>query len=101
MVTLSDVKVLEEDDEASPEEVCRALQRCINEGSAWRMQGSYGRSMMAAIESGDCMLGLVGTKDYWGNYIPSRSEVKEGTKGSRSYVVESHGEDWAQMLEAV
>jgi len=27
--------------------------------------------------------------------------VKEGTKGSRSYVVAYMGEDWAKMLEEV
>ena len=57
--------------------------------------------MMDAIENGDCMLGLNDCRDYYGNYIPSRSQVQEGTKGSRSYVVEQNGEDWAVMLETV
>jgi hypothetical protein len=38
---------------------------------------------------------------YYGNRIPSRNEVKEGTKGSRGYVVAAMGEDWAKMLEGV
>jgi len=33
--------------------------------------------------------------------VPSRFEVKEGTKGSRQFVVERMGEDHADMLESV
>jgi hypothetical protein len=80
-------------------EAC-AIQCAINSLSAWRMEGSQGRAMMEAIEAGWCMLGLEPTRDYWGNRIPSRTEVKEGTKGSRQYVVDRMGDDWALMLEA-
>jgi hypothetical protein len=40
---------------------------------------------MRAIEDGECVLGEVGHKDYWGNYVPSRYEVEAGTKGSVEY----------------
>jgi len=63
-----------------------ALQRLINEG-AWSFEGSTGRLMMAAIEDGRCVLGPNGARDYWGNYIPSRDEVRPGTKGSIEYAV--------------
>jgi hypothetical protein len=78
-----------------------SMQKLINDGQAWKMQGSMGRGMMSAIESGFCMLGVDAKFDYYGNYIPSRSQVQEGTKGSRSYVVDRMGEEWALMLEAV
>jgi hypothetical protein len=75
-----------------------AIQRAINSGSAWSLQGSFGRTMMEAIESGYCMLGEVPAHDYWGHRIPSRDEVMAGTKGSRDFVVRRMGEDWAEAL---
>jgi len=83
------------------ESAAKMMQGMINSGMAWQMQGSYGRAAMAALESGDCMLGEVGHRDFWGSYVPSRSEVKAGTKGSRALVVEAHGEEYAAMLESV
>ena len=58
------------------------MQESINSGLCWKMEGSVGRAAMDAIKAGACMLGEEGHNDYWGNYVPSRSEVKEGTKGS-------------------
>ena len=96
---LNDVHTIESDDNATPEAEALALQRAINDGTPWQFQGAYGRAMMAALEDGRCMLGESPARDYWGNRIPARHEVKEGTKGSRAYVVERMGEDWAAMLE--
>lgn len=76
-----------------------SVQRAINSGM-WGLQGSYGREMMAAIENGYCMLGKNSSKDYYGNRIPSRDEVKPGTKGSREYVEARQGNVWAEMMEA-
>jgi hypothetical protein len=76
-------------------------QTLINSGLAWKLEGHVGRTCMAAIENGDSMLGLKGYRDYYGNYVPSRFEVQEGTKGSRSFVVEHNGEEWALSLEEV
>ena len=64
------------------------LQRNINSGTAWRLEGSYGRAAMDAITAGECMLGEDGHRDYWGSYVPSRYEVEDGTKGSASYCAE-------------
>jgi hypothetical protein len=61
------------------------LQDLINSGAAWWLEGSVGRAAMRAIESGECVLGEVGHRDYWGNYVPSRYEVQPGTKGSVEY----------------
>jgi hypothetical protein len=97
MFTLEDVETIENGDEG----YFLSLQRAINSGSAWSLQGSMGRAMMAAIEDGNCMLGTERAIDYWRNVVPSRFDVLEGTKGSRSYVVKHSGEDWAQMMEDV
>lgn len=63
----------------------RALQRGINSGQVWHLEGSVGRAAMRAIENGDCILGPVAHRDYWGNRVPSRYEVQPGTLGSIGY----------------
>ena len=67
------------------EEQIEALQDMINTGQAWKMEGSIGRAAMNAIRNGDCILGEEGHYDYYGNYVPSRTEVQAGTKGSVEY----------------
>ena len=47
------------------------------------------------------MLGRQHTRDYWGTRIPSRDEVKEGTKGSFQYVADIHGEEYAHRMGAI
>lgn len=64
------------------------FQGFIDNGSAWLMEGSIGRTAMELIEAGACVLGHEGHRDYWGNYVPSRYEVKPGTKGSEEYARE-------------
>jgi hypothetical protein len=57
--------------------------------------------MMAAIQAGFCMLGRDQWRDYYGNTIPSRDDVQQGTKGSYEYVIKHNGLEWADlMLEA-
>jgi hypothetical protein len=75
-----------------------SVQRAINSGM-WSLQGSYGRAMMDAISSGRCLLGPAAARDYWGNLIPSRDDVKEGTKGSISFVEAAMGGDWLFEME--
>jgi hypothetical protein len=99
-MNLNDVLNIEGEAE-SEEEYFISLQRAINSLSAWKMQGSMGRAMMDAIRSGRCMLGEQPTADYYHNRIPSRYEVKPGTKGSKQFVVESYGVEWAEAMEAV
>ena len=100
MISLNDVNNIE-GDAPSPVEYFKSIQRAINSGSAWSLQGSYGRSMMEAIKDGRCMLGLKDCRDYYGSHIPSRTQVEGGTKGSRAFVVANYGEDWAQLMEEV
>ncbi len=97
---MSDVDILEGLVEVDEDTYFKTIQRAINEGSAWRFQGSYGRAMMSSIESGRCMLGLASFEDAYGNLIPSRSDIQPGSKGSREFVVAAFGEEWAKNLES-
>lgn len=58
------------------------MQAMIDNGSVWRLEGSMGRSAMGCLESGACMLPKQVHSDYYGNRIPARHELKEGTKGT-------------------
>ena len=100
-MNLSDIYAIEGEVEASEVEYYQCLQRAINGGTAWSFQGSYGRAMMDAIESGLCLLGTSSARDYYGNYIPSRHEVKEGTKGSLQYVEQLQGPEWVTLITNV
>ena len=98
-MNMQDIYTIEEDEETTAEEYYLAIQRTINSGM-WGLQGSYGRTMMAAIEQGLCLLGKQPARDYYGNRIPSRDEVQEGTKGSYQFCAQTHGTEWADMMEA-
>ena len=90
-MNLKEIKKLEQaifDDEEYSE-----TQKIINNGSCWHLEGSIGRHAMSCITAGMCMLGMDGHRDTYGNYVPSRLEVKDGTKGSPTYVKE-HREDY-------
>lgn len=60
------------------------LQEAISNGTVWSLEGSVGRSAMQALESGACFLPEESFADYWGNTVPSRNSLKEGTKGTLS-----------------
>ena len=77
------------------------IQRLINTGMAWRMEGAIGRECMRAIEAGRAMLGTEAHRDYYGNIAPSRYDVVAGTKGSFDFVVENAGMDHAQAMADV
>ena len=100
MLTLNDINTIESDEDATEEEYFLSIQRAINSG-AWSLQGSYGRTMMDAINAGRCVLGRNRARDYWGNTIPSRDDVKQGTKGSYDFVAEAMGAEWADMMAEV
>lgn len=97
MIELNDVLAIEGEAETE-EDYYLSVQRAINSGT-WGLQGSFGRAMMDAITAGRCMLGERGARDYWGNYIPARDEVKPGTKGSPEFVAEKSGDLWLEMLK--
>ena len=58
------------------------MQRLINNGSVWQMEGSMGREAMRLLEAGICMLPKKSFTDHYGNRIPSRDELKGCTKRS-------------------
>ena len=99
-LTLNDINNIETEEHVSESEYYKSIQRAINSGM-WSMQGSYGRAMMQAINDGKCLLGLKPARDYWGNVIPSRLQVKEYTKGSWDYVKEHSGMVWANAMAGV
>lgn len=100
MLTLNDINTIESDEDTTEEEYFLSIQRAINSG-AWGLQGSYGRAMMDAINAGCCVLGRNRARDYYGNTIPSRDDVKQGTKGSYDFVVDAMGAEWADMMAEV
>jgi hypothetical protein len=98
MFDLNDVNTIESDEEVSEMDYFLSIQRAINSGM-WGLQGSYGRTMMDAISSGRCLLGPNAARDYYGNVIPSRDDVKQGTKGSIGFVEDAMGGDWLFEME--
>ena len=100
MLSIKDINNIESEDAVDEYELYASIQRAIN-GGLWSLQGSYGRTMMQAISDGWCLLGTESFNDYYGNRIPSRTEVKEGTKGSPEYVLEHRGQEWLDFLTAL
>ena len=88
---MADLSAIWEED-ATEEDFIAAYQELINTGQAWQMEGSVGRQAMALIENGICALGESDHRDYYGNHIPSRDQVQEGTKGSVQFV-HDHGNE--------
>ena len=88
---MADLSAIWEED-ATEEDFIAAYQELINTGQAWNMEGSVGRQAMALIENGICALGESDHRDYYGNHIPSRDQVQEGTKGSVQFV-HDHGNE--------
>lgn len=100
MFTTADINNIESDEHVSEIEYFKSIQRAINSGM-WGLQGSYGRTMMEAIRSGQCLLGTNRAKDYYGNVIPARDDVQFGTKGSYEFVLDAMGAEWADAMAAV
>jgi hypothetical protein len=99
MIDFELLEAVEGDVDLDPFEYYSVLQVAINNGVAWRLQGGYGRELMAAINNGYCMLGKNAYADYYGNVIPARDDVKPGTKGSWEYVANAQGEMWANTID--
>jgi len=58
------------------------MQNLINSGTVWKMEGAMGRKAMEYLRSGACMLPKKTFKDYYGNTIPSREHLEDGTLGT-------------------
>jgi hypothetical protein len=58
------------------------VQTLIDSGQIWKFEGSVGRSTSDMLEAGILFLGEERTSDYYGNTIPARTDLKDGTKGT-------------------
>jgi hypothetical protein len=58
------------------------MQNMINSGLAWHSEGSVGRCAAELLECGACMLPKIRRFDAYHNLVPSRTDLKEGTKGT-------------------
>ena len=58
------------------------MQKSINSGQCWLMEGSMGRGAMGLLEAGVCMLPKQVRIDYYGSKVPSREQLKNGSKGT-------------------
>jgi hypothetical protein len=97
---LDDVLTIEGEIEVDEFDYFAAIQRQINRG-CWSLQGSHGRTMMDAIKSGACVLGRQRARDYYGNVIPARTDVKAGTFGSTGFMREHRGAEWARAMARI
>lgn len=86
-----------DDDYESLEEALQA-QSLINSGLGWHLEGAIGRCLMDFISAGRCCLGHQAHSDYWGNRVPSRDEIKPGTKGSIDFVENQMDDVWAKAI---
>ena len=73
-------------EDATEDETTAAYQHMIDNGSVWAMDGSTGRFAMDLLKGGYCTLPEVRHKDFWGNTIPSRHDVKPGSFGTPAFV---------------
>jgi hypothetical protein len=58
------------------------IQSLINTGDIWKMEGSMGRYAMELLTTGACMLPKKAYRDFYGNRVPSRDELVNGSKGT-------------------
>lgn len=57
-------------------------QKVINDGSVWRMSGTFQRRAMSYLSAGVCFAPLNEYRDFWGNVIPSRTALPKGSLGT-------------------
>jgi hypothetical protein len=68
------------------------LQVMIDNGNAWKLEGFAGRSAMDALKVGACILTETPSSDYYGNRIPSYTEVAPGSIGSLELAIKFYKE---------
>jgi len=86
------------DEGLTVEEQALAVQKRINDGTIWRMEGSAGRLAMDLLEEGLCMLPKTRYRDFYGNRVPARDDLEPGMIGTWRYVEERYGRSWANRL---
>lgn len=60
----------------------KQMQEWIDKGYAWSTEGAVGREAMRGLESGMYFLPNQSFTNPYGQHIPSREEIRIGTKGS-------------------
>lgn len=78
-----------------------STQDQINTGLCWKMEGSVGRFASDMLEAGVCMLPKNRKMDYWGNVVPSRDDLKPGTKGTYQNAVNFWQRVWDGDYETI
>jgi hypothetical protein len=68
-------------------------QEMINNGQCWLMEGSVGRFAADCLRIGVCVLPEDRKRDYYGNTVPSRNDIKAGSNGS----LENAQEFWQKV----
>lgn len=58
------------------------MQRMIDGGLVWKLEGAMGRAAMDALRMGACVLPSEVQSDYWGSPIPSYLLVADNSPGS-------------------
>lgn len=71
------------------------IQILINSGMVWKLEGSMGRAAMSTLENGACMLPEEEHQDFYGSVVPSRTNLKAGTKGT----FELSQEFWQKVID--
>lgn len=59
-----------------------STQKGIDNGQCWHFEGSQGRLAMSCLKSGICILPEQHEYDAYGNYVPSRNDLQDGTQGT-------------------
>jgi hypothetical protein len=79
----------------------RGIQKLINSGRGWSMEGAVGWAISAALHGGYVLLAREIGRDYYGNLILTRQDQIPGKPGSYSYVKKCHGERWANSMRRI
>ena len=58
------------------------LQKMIESGEVWKMEGSYSRDAIDNLHSGACFLPEESYTDYYGNKVPSRNDITRWSTGT-------------------
>ncbi len=61
----------------SEEQIREAWQYLVDTGTAWKLQGSFGRQAQRLLDAGLIEYPEKRTFDYYGNPIPTKIEVKK------------------------
>lgn len=59
-----------------------SAQNMMDTGDIWKFEGSVGRTASDLLEAGVLVLPEHANRDYYGNYVPGRDELRDGTKGT-------------------